>query len=273
MITSNRTHKLLAIMIGLMLGVAGCKQTPTAPATGEKANGTTATSSASSGGCYNAYYPASATLKRTYKSSYSGNNFPPSTFTETYSNFTSESFMHKMEFAPYEMKSKTGQTVASSGAVVVESGVKCKPDGLMALESGNLNAGQNVQYKYKTVKTEGISYPVESDWKVGKKWDLQYEIEGEFAKTPLPNMTAPKGTMNISSEIVGKESVTVPAGTFEAFKVSMTMTNKMVMKMNGKEMPMNNTVKSTAWFAKDVGMVKSLADVGGASTELVSITK
>ena len=246
---------------------AGCKNsTSSTDATTPTSSGSGSSASKPSG-CYNAYYPATATLKKTYKITYSGSNLPPSTYTETYSNLTSDGFMQKLEFT-------SGKDKAGATNVTVEGGVKCKPDGLAILDYGNLTAGQNLKYKYKTINTNGISFPNESDWQVGKKWQMAYDVEGEMTEAPIAAMKMnPKGTITISCEILGKESVTVASGTYDTFKVAMSYNSNLKMNMMGREMPLNMTFKSNVWFAKDVGMIKSSADEFKAVTELVTLIK
>jgi hypothetical protein len=72
-----------------------------------------------------------------------------------------------------------------------------------------------------------------------------------------------KGMMGIeiddSSQVSGPESVTVPAGTFEAMKV----TSKVVQG--------GATVAKEYWYAPGVGLVKSMTDTGSvrSNTELM----
>lgn len=263
---------VLGLILLLNFFLFSCKSsTPT----GETASSGASSPVSSSGntaksGCYNAYYPASATMKKTYKITYGNGAASASNYTESYSNLTSDGFVQKLEFAPMEKSAKAG---AATG-VTVEGGIKCKPDGLAILEYGNLTAGQNLKYKYKTINTNGISFPNDSEWKVGKKWQMVYDVEGQMTEAPIEAMKmSPKGTITISCEILGSESVTVATGTYDAFKVAMTYNSNLKLNMMGREMPMNMTFKSNTWFAKDIGMIKSSTDEFKAITELVALTK
>jgi hypothetical protein len=66
----------------------------------------------------------------------------------------------------------------------------------------------------------------------------------------------------VSSQIVGtvvaRENVTVPAGTFDCYKVSMVTTSG------------SYSFTSTAWIGNNVGLVKSTSDYSTAETVLVS---
>jgi hypothetical protein len=265
--TSSKQNIFFTLAIVALVFFAGCKNsTPSTDSTTSTAS-SSSSSASKPAGCYNAYYPATATLKKTYKITYSGNNLPSSTYTESYGNLTSDGFTQKLEF-------KSGKDKPGATDVTVEGGVKCKSDGLAILDYGNLTAGQNLKYKYKTINTNGISFPHDSEWQVGKKWQMAYDVEGEMTEAPMAAMKMnPKGTITISCEILGKESITVATGTYDTFKVAMTFNSNLKMNMMGREMPFNTTFKSNVWFAKDVGMIKSSADEFKAVTELVALTK
>jgi hypothetical protein len=52
--------------------------------------------------------------------------------------------------------------------------------------------------------------------------------------------------------VAAEEDLKVPAGDFKAYKI----------EMNGNVKQGNLTVKSTRWFAKDVGMLKEISEIG-----------
>jgi hypothetical protein len=67
-------------------------------------------------------------------------------------------------------------------------------------------------------------------------------------------------------QAIGMESVTVPAGTFNAMRVDFTM----AWTSGGEGLDMTYLI--TDWFVENVGLVKTSAgaDFGGYSLELVS---
>jgi hypothetical protein len=72
-------------------------------------------------------------------------------------------------------------------------------------------------------------------------------------------------SMNMTNrKVVGKETVTTPAGSWECFKI--TYHSKMIFKM-GIGIPMNADV--TEWYAPGFGVVKT--ESGGGTTEITSI--
>lgn len=271
--TSSMPKIYFAIALLFVLSLFGCKSAGPNSSTNNASQPSTAdkkSSANTTGSCYNAYYPATPTLKKTYKITYGAGGMSPATYTESYINLTSDGFVQKLEFA---QRNTTGKAGAGTD-IKVEGGVKCKPDGLAILEYGNLTAGQNMKFKYKTMNTNGISFPNDAEWQVGKKWQMVYDVEGQMLDAPKTVMNmATKGAITIGCEIIGKESITVPTGTYDTFKVAMTYNPNLKMTMMGREVPMNMTFKSTTWFAKDIGMVKSIADEFKATTELMTLTR
>lgn len=95
----------------------------------------------------------------------------------------------------------------------------------------------------------------------------EYQPTKQFLKNPLKSGDSwqwkGKGMMNLdineSNEVSGPESVTVPAGTFQAMKV-------MTKVVQG-----GAPVTKTYWYAGGVGMVKSMTDTGAvkSTTELL----
>lgn len=124
----------------------------------------------------------------------------------------------------------------------------------------------------KVVKRSGAFLPPASKLKAGYTWDTTATIE-----TTNPRMAKPMTSdMTSSHKVEGTESVTVPAGTFEALKI--TANNEMIVQMpemRGKDgnshtaaMPgMTMHTTSTYWLVKGVGMVKSetKVEMGGMS--------
>jgi DUF3108-like len=122
----------------------------------------------------------------------------------------------------------------------------------------------------KVVKHSGAFLPPAAKLKADYIWDTTETIE----------MTGPRRTkpliFDISTrhKVEGTESVTVPAGTFEAVKITanneMTMQIPQIKGRDGNQraatMPgMTTHTTSTYWLVKDVGMVKaeSKAEMGG----------
>jgi len=125
----------------------------------------------------------------------------------------------------------------------------------------------------KVVKRRGAFLPPASKLKAGYTWETTAVIEMTSPGTTKP-MTA---EIKASHKVEGTESVTVPAGVFEALRI--TAKNEMTMlipEIKGNDgssraaaMPgMTTHTTSTYWLVKGVGMVKaeSKAEMGGRAT-------
>lgn len=242
---------LLAPLLAALVVVGGCeksagpKPTPTA-------------SSAQANACANPYYPVSPSLKRRYTVTYVNSELKPATYVESFNNLAGDSFTLNIEFPDLK--------------TTVQTNWKCTGDGLAALQYANVGAG-SMRFTLETVKSSGITFPPADRWRVGEKWEASYDVKTKAGDGPAKQVaTDTTGTIVMASEIVGTESVTVPGGTFEAFKVAQTITQKLNVKTPGMTIPVNTDFKSTSWMAKDVGLVKSTIEKT-AVTELVSVTK
>jgi hypothetical protein len=224
-------------------------------------------------GCYNAYFPASATLKKVYQTIESITLLHPR-WLEFFGNITDEGFTIKERTI---IKEKPDASDWADENVLRESDYRCKPEGLTQTEFAKRLKERPSYRPFKTVKMAGVSYPNESEWKVGKKWQIWFLVEGQKTRTTPPELQF-RATYTFQYEIIGRESVTVPAGTFEAFKVKVLDSVNIHVNNLGVKLPTNQTVKSAVkqlhWYAKDIGLVKSLQE-GQSKTglELISVEK
>jgi hypothetical protein len=226
-------------------------------------------------GCYNAYYPASAKLKKVYWYIELGGFLSRVKRLEFPGNITDEGFTLKESIIS---KEKPDVSDWADENVKIESDYRCKPEGLVRTEFANRVRESLSKIKFKTLKMSGISFPNESEWKIGKKWQIWFLVEDQNTKT-TPAEVLSRVTHTFQYEIIGRESITVPAGTFEAFKVSIVSSTRIHVNNTGFKFPMNQTVKSPLkwlhWYAKDIGLVKSLLQKGQSKegVELISVEK
>ena len=108
----------------------------------------------------------------------------------------------------------------------------------------------------------GVALPA-GRWQVGQSWKNGWQLEGK--RGPLRGT----GSLDYSNTVAALESVTVPAGKFEAWKVAAQQ------KVSGKVAGISVGPEAhnyTVWYASGVGVVK--VDYGqGAKLELLSLTK
>jgi len=136
---------------------------------------------------------------------------------------------------------------------------QCTEDGIILV-----NRGQDLQYQGEagssTVSSDtndGITLP--NDIQLGDDWTQTYTLSIKAGDTSM------ESTVETSYKAVAYESVTVPAGTFQALKIEQSGT----MTLNGQVIPS----KGTTWYAEGIGPVKSENGVGGtidAVAQLVS---
>jgi hypothetical protein len=153
----------------------------------------------------------------------------------------------------------------------------CQPDGLKALQLGDGSAAgisiQDMTAELTTSKITGISLP--KDITSGMQWQYSVALQGTVAM-PADQQSQSKGIYSVSMKEVGKETVTVPAGTFEAIKIQSNSNVDIVATFEGLEVPVKFNGTTITWYAPGVGYVKSVesGDFGGttfsAATELQS---
>ena len=108
----------------------------------------------------------------------------------------------------------------------------------------------------------GVSLPAAADWKPGLSWTQVWTLAG---RRGLLSGTA---VVSSRSQVLGRESVTVPAGTFAAWKVSI----KTVLDAKMGFVPLHQDFpEQTQWYAENVGLVRT-EDAKGR-TELLRLQK
>lgn len=265
----NFINAVFAVFVAVML-ISGCRQDQSSdsPQTSESnvvenKNGSSAATAKSSvsPNCSNPYYPVGESIERTYRIDYADAPVPDQNYTEKYTDFNNDTFVANTEFK--EVNTRINW--------------RCTPEGLLATQFNNsISMKRGSSATIETLKSSGISFPEESRWKQGEKWTADYQISQTMSEEKGEELGRSEGTVKQSSEIVGAEEITVPAGTFQTFKVKNQTTLDLTVKVKGMSIPTKTTVDSTAWFAKDVGMVKiqnNMSGFGTVTTELLSYKK
>jgi uncharacterized protein DUF3108 len=150
----------------------------------------------------------------------------------------------------------------------------CKPDGLLATSFGSGQAtftisSQEFTANLDTSNPSGITLPRDIDQHTN--WDYGLDLTGSLAQGNLKADV--KGNIGTEMHAAGTESVTVPAGTFDARKVQGTSTVRFTASFDGLGLPVTSVINFTLWFAPGVGWVKSLANGGLAGTTLGGSTE
>ena len=151
---------------------------------------------------------------------------------------------------------------------------ECRPEGLLSLQLGGGPAGSitsdQTQLNLETQGVTGVTYPVEIN--VGDQWSHAHEFSGTM---DIAGQAAEaNGDESATFTALGMESVTVPAGTFEAMKVEVMTTININSTFQGITVPVTFTGTTTSWFAQGVGWVKSVStsEFGGiTSTDTIEL--
>lgn len=244
---------MLACNLLSAISPASGNSTQQAPATSSSSQ-----SSATSGSCSNPLYPVKQGVTRTY--SVTGLPTGASTYTETITNVGPDSFTMTTQLGNLTKNAKWD----------------CKSDGLIELQPGGgaamLSTTSGMQADFTVTKSSGVTLPLKIS--AGDAWTYSLDFTSQITLNNSSGQA--QGTTNYQLKALGNESVTVPAGTFNAMKLQITTTFNMQMNMQGANIPFTLTANTTAWYAPNVGMVKQIdnADMMGgalnATTELQS---
>ena len=256
----NRIKRMISVLLILIFLVA-CSPPPSTPTvesqvtetqarstdpTGTVAaptatlEGTQANPPAGGGGlCANAYYPVRLGASWNYKST----DGPAGeySFTDTITAIREDGFTLSTQI----------------GDLTRTQEWTCSAEGLTALQLGGapaamLNA-QNAEVNLNVTNVTGVTFP--SQINAGDQWQQNLDFNGNV--TMMNEKAEAEGTAQMNFNAVGTESVTVPAGTFEALKVETNITLNISASFAGITLPVTFSGNYTYWFAQDVGWVKA----------------
>ncbi|MBK9924271.1 MAG: hypothetical protein IPP66_03180 [Anaerolineales bacterium] len=213
-----------------------------------------AVSESGSGACANPFYPIAVGVSWSY--SFSG--AAPGNFTRSIIAVNADGFTDQDAFD--NGVTRTGDWKCDAGALIA-----LQPDGG---QSGTSNVeSSNVSVSFQTTEMSGVTMPATLN--PGETWTQNFILEGietiNGQEIPAKNETAHSCTVG------NTESVTVPAGTFDAVHVDCTTDMKITITLNGSEVPTAITSTSTVWYASGVGMIKTDSQVNGA-TSVIELT-
>ena len=164
--------------------------------------------------------------------------------------------------------------LTSAGNPTLKQDWFCKPEGLVAsgIGSGQGFMGINVagiDADLSTSNPSGVILP--PSVQQGTQWPFGIDITGKLSQG---NVSADlKGSLASTMQAVGTESVTVPAGTFNAIKVQGTPTLNVNATYQGLSLPFSSSVNATLWFAPGIGWVKSIVSGSLLGTSFSSTTE
>ena len=217
-----------------------------------------ATAVAAEGLCTNAYYPVREGATWSYKST--GGPAGEYSFTDTITSARQDGFTLSTQI----------------GDLTRTQEWACKPEGLVALQLGGAPAAmlnsQNIQLSLDMNNSSGVTFPIQMN--AGDQWQQNVDVTGNVSMGKEGGKAT--GTAQMNFNALGNESVTVPAGTFDAMKVKVDTTLNVKVAYGALSLPVKFSGTYTYWFAPGVGWVKAsgTGSVFGASfsetTELQS---
>ena len=145
-----------------------------------------------------------------------------------------------------------GKVVEENALTYAEEVVAVEPDGYRTKNVSDANASEGAwlctadgismkydEYPETTITATGVSIPATME--IGQSWTQTFSMEG-------PGVSQTTKTTN---RVVKREMVSVPAGSFEAWRVEFESETVAA----GSERP--TIIRGTQWFVTSVGMVKA----------------
>lgn len=253
-------HKIILLMIGTMLTTA-CNsgknpQQPVLPEMVTPSNMTEGSVTPPEGSlCSNPLLPVKQGATWMYYSTGGPNG--DFAYSDTISNVKQDGFLLVSQIASHTLTQQW----------------TCAPEGLRAMQLGGGTTAsismQNMIADFKTLEVNGVSLPNEVtpglQWQYNLKIDGSLDMPGEQTQSP--------GTFSLTMLETGKETITVPAGTFEAVKLQATFNAQINADFQGSPVPYTIDGSSILWYAPNIGYIKSIENIEFSGTTFVSTTE
>ncbi len=147
---------------------------------------------------------------------------------------------------------------------------KCTPTGLALLAPGGGVTGSvstsSLSFEFTTTDYSGNTLP--KSVAAGDKWTQTLTLHGENTLADGTVVTA-DGTDTTDFTAVGMESVTVPAGTFNAMRIDVVTVFTIETTVSGAKVPVTLNITGSAWYAPGIGMVKTVSTTEGIASTIV----
>ena len=206
------------------------------------------------GNCANAYFPTSVGTSWSYASSGS----PLGAYTYTWTVISLNG---------------TGFSISDQYSTGVNAEIKwdCQNGNLAALTGGSNSlslSSSKVKMTSSSITAKGYNIP--ADFGSATTWSEKVTVDGTVTTNTSKSVSTQIVTQ-LNCNTAGTENVSVPAGTFDAVKVTCKEEVSVSALMQGTPMPAGVpvTVNITNWYAKGVGLVQSVRTGGNPGTETV----
>jgi hypothetical protein len=111
---------------------------------------------------------------------------------------------------------------------------------------------QGISADLATSDVTGTTLPVNIT--PGMQWSYGFSLQGTI--TYEGQQAEANGTVTTKLQETGSESITVPAGTFNATRIQATSNFDMMASVLGFDVPVDYTTTTTFWYAPGAGLVK-----------------
>jgi hypothetical protein len=204
-------------------------------------------------GCANPYYPAVLNASRVYKSS--GTPKGEYTLTETTTEVRTDGFTVLTDY---------GDNVKSIEWSCAAEGLRVYSTGNEKIQGLEVDSDQ-FQLEVTIKNPSGVTLPAKLE--TGESWVQSFDFDstGKIGE----NTTTGTGTSTSTYEAQGVESITTPAGTFQAMKIKSETNEDIQATFNGLAMNSSNAYETIYWFVEGVGLVRS--ETTGGYTETLEL--
>jgi predicted small lipoprotein YifL len=226
----------------LVISLTACGQggTPTAPPATTAPEVVALPTAQPGNPCANEYFPIKENA--TYNYSSAGSPSGPYTFTRTISNVREKVFSMQTQYKNQNIIQKW----------------ECKPKGLTPTDLGATDAASMLAFdkfaNLSATNVTGIVLPTAIT--PGSKWNYALDIQGT-EKTTQGTPATMTGHVTIDYVAGNKESVTVPAGTFDAVAIQVTTAINFNVVTGSGTVKLSVDSTYTLWYAPGVGWVKA----------------
>ena len=217
--------------------------------------------------CVHPFYPVVEGQVWQYQTYEAGNVENADIFEITYIDVEGDQFSSNYRFYDHTQ---------TEDLVLISSSWECTEDGLLQVEYPAFQFGdayESINIDYETIEVSGVTFPLPEQFVVGSSWDLEYVVTmlttidevGTYSSTTV---------FKQNTEVIGFETIEVPAGIFEdAVRLESRVELEVTAEVEGNKFTLPTTFTFTSWYAKGVGLLRSVTDAGFGSgvTELVSL--
>jgi hypothetical protein len=134
----------------------------------------------------------------------------------------------------------------------------CKTEGLVPLQLPGATAAVTTQQfsaQFETSNVQGVLLPATVS--PGDQWTFSLTLKGT---AEISGATAQAtGDASYDFKAIGMESVTIPAGAFDAMKIDGVLTLSLTATVAGLPIPIKIAINTTSWYAPSVGLVKTVS--------------